>query len=36
MGYVPVEYADIGTTIRVVVRGQQKKARIQALPFLDD
>jgi aminomethyltransferase len=36
MGYVPAEYADPGTTIRVVVRGQQKKARVRTLPFLDD
>jgi aminomethyltransferase len=36
MGYVPVDYADPGTTVRVVVRGQQKKARVQTLPFLDD
>jgi aminomethyltransferase len=35
MGYVPVEYADPGTVLRVVVRGQQKRARIQPLPFLD-
>jgi len=35
MGYVPVEYADPGTVVRVVVRGQQKRARIQPLPFLD-
>ncbi|WP_276260676.1 glycine cleavage system aminomethyltransferase GcvT [Haloglomus litoreum] len=35
MGYVPVDYADPGTTIRVVVRGQQKKARVQTLPFLN-
>jgi aminomethyltransferase len=36
MGYVPVDYADPGTTVRVVVRGQQKKARVAPLPFLDD
>jgi aminomethyltransferase len=35
MGYVPVDYADPGTTIRVVVRGQQKRARVQTLPFLE-
>ncbi|MFB6207163.1 MAG: glycine cleavage system aminomethyltransferase GcvT [Haloglomus sp.] len=36
MGYVPVDYADPGTTVRIVVRGQQKRARVQTLPFLDD
>jgi aminomethyltransferase len=36
MGYVPADYADPGTIVRVVVRGQQKRARIQTLPFLDD
>ncbi|PSP99707.1 glycine cleavage system protein T [Halobacteriales archaeon QS_4_70_19] len=36
MGYVPTEYADPGTTVRVVVRGQQKKARVRTLPFLDE
>jgi aminomethyltransferase len=35
MGYVPTEYADPGTAIRIVVRGQQKRARIQPLPFLE-
>ena len=35
LGYVPVEYADPGTTLRVVVRGQQKKARVQTTPFID-
>ncbi|WP_255149101.1 glycine cleavage system aminomethyltransferase GcvT [Halorarius halobius] len=35
MGYLPTEYADPGTTVRVVVRGQQKKARVQPLPFYE-
>jgi len=35
MGYVPTEYADPGTSVRVVVRGQQKQARIQTLPFYE-
>ncbi|MFC6718407.1 glycine cleavage system aminomethyltransferase GcvT [Natrialbaceae archaeon GCM10025810] len=35
LGYVPVEYADTGTTLRVVVRGRSKKARVEALPFVD-
>ena len=34
MGYVPVEYADPGTTLRVVVRGSQRDARVQSLPFI--
>jgi aminomethyltransferase len=35
MGYLPTDYADPGTTVRVVVRGQQKKARVQPLPFYE-
>lgn len=35
LGYVPTEYADPGTTLRVVVRGQQKDARVQELPFYE-
>jgi aminomethyltransferase len=35
LGYVPVEYADTGTTLRVVVRGQSKKARVETTPFID-
>ena len=35
VGYVPVEHAEPGTNVRVVVRGQQKRARIQTLPFPD-
>jgi aminomethyltransferase len=33
LGYVPEAYADPGTAVRVVVRGQQKTARIAATPF---
>jgi aminomethyltransferase len=33
MGYLPTEYADPGTNLRVVVRGSQKDARVQQLPF---
>ncbi|WP_135828194.1 glycine cleavage system aminomethyltransferase GcvT [Halorussus halobius] len=33
LGYVPVEYADPGTTVRVVIRGQSKKAKIASTPF---
>jgi aminomethyltransferase len=35
MGYIPVEYADPGTNLRVVVRGNQKNARVQPLPFYE-
>ena len=34
LGYVPVEYAEPGTSIRVVIRGEPKKAKIQATPFV--
>jgi aminomethyltransferase len=34
MGYLPVEHADPGTALRVVVRGEQKEARVQSLPFI--
>ncbi len=36
LGYVPTEYADPGTVIRVMVRGQSKKAKIESTPFLKD
>ena len=35
MGYLPTEYADPGTNVRVVVRGGQKSARVQQLPFYE-
>ncbi|SFS51254.1 glycine cleavage system aminomethyltransferase GcvT [Halostagnicola kamekurae] len=35
LGYVPVEYADPGTTLRVMVRGQSKKARVETTPFIE-
>ncbi|MDY7082614.1 MAG: glycine cleavage T C-terminal barrel domain-containing protein, partial [Halobacteria archaeon] len=35
MGYVPVEYADDGTEVGVVIRGESKKAKITETPFLD-
>ncbi|MGQ3413436.1 glycine cleavage system aminomethyltransferase GcvT [Natrinema sp. LN54] len=35
LGYVPVEYAEPGTTLQVVVRGQSKKARVETTPFID-
>jgi len=34
MGYLPVEHADPGTTLRVVVRGERKEARVQSTPFI--
>jgi len=34
-GYVPIEYAEPGTTLRVVVRGQSKKARVEPTPFIE-
>ncbi|NEU56119.1 glycine cleavage system aminomethyltransferase GcvT [Halorussus sp. MSC15.2] len=36
LGYVPTEYADVGTKVRVMVRGQPKKAKIANTPFLSD
>ncbi|MFB6165746.1 MAG: glycine cleavage system aminomethyltransferase GcvT [Haloarculaceae archaeon] len=35
LAYVPVELAAPGTSVRVVVRGEPKKAQTHALPFLD-
>ncbi|SEH14401.1 aminomethyltransferase [Natronorubrum sediminis] len=35
LGYVPSEYAEPGTTLHVVVRGQSKKARVETIPFID-
>ncbi|AGB38616.1 glycine cleavage system aminomethyltransferase GcvT [Natronococcus occultus] len=35
LGYVPIEYADPGTTLQVVVRGRSKKARVETTPFID-
>ncbi|ELY94221.1 glycine cleavage system aminomethyltransferase T [Natrialba hulunbeirensis JCM 10989] len=35
LGYVPSEYAEPGTTLQVVVRGQSKKARVETTPFID-
>jgi aminomethyltransferase len=34
MGYLPVEHADPGTALRVVVRGERKEARVQSTPFV--
>ncbi|MFC7233873.1 glycine cleavage system aminomethyltransferase GcvT [Halosegnis marinus] len=35
MGYLPTEYADPGTDVRVVVRGSAKNARVHSLPFYE-
>ncbi|MFP8956702.1 glycine cleavage system aminomethyltransferase GcvT [Natrialbaceae archaeon A-CW3] len=35
LGYVPVEYADEGTVVRIDVRGRNKKAKIETIPFID-
>ena len=34
LGYLPVEHADPGTALRVVVRGEQKEARVRNTPFI--
>ena len=34
LGYVPREYDDPGTSVRIVVRGQRKDARVTETPFL--
>ncbi len=36
LGYVPSDVADPGTVVRVVVRGQSKKAKVANTPFLND
>ncbi|TYT63085.1 glycine cleavage system aminomethyltransferase GcvT [Natrialba swarupiae] len=35
LGYVPTEYAEPGTTLQVVVRGQSKKTRVETTPFIE-
>ncbi len=35
LAYVPTAYAQPGETVRVVVRGEPKKARTRSTPFLD-
>jgi aminomethyltransferase len=35
LGYVPAEYDDPGTDIRVVIRDRPKDARIATTPFID-
>jgi len=36
LGYVATEHADPGTNVRVVVRGDSKKAKIATVPFLGE
>jgi aminomethyltransferase len=33
LGYVPIEYTDPGTELGIVVRGEQKRAVVEELPF---
>jgi len=35
LAYIPTDYTEHGTKVRVVVRDEPKKARIRATPFLD-
>jgi aminomethyltransferase len=35
LGYLPVEYGDPGTRVRVVVRGTGKRAKVVTPPFVD-
>jgi aminomethyltransferase len=35
LGYVPVEYADSGTELAVLVRGREKRAEVESLPFYE-
>lgn len=35
LGYVPVEYADPGTELDIVVRGRDKRADVESLPFYE-
>ncbi|WP_129113250.1 glycine cleavage system aminomethyltransferase GcvT [Halegenticoccus tardaugens] len=36
LGYLPVEYADPGTRVRIVIRGRRKRAKVTTKPFLED
>jgi aminomethyltransferase len=33
LGYVPIEYTDPGTELGIVVRGEEKRAAVEELPF---
>jgi aminomethyltransferase len=35
LGYLPVDHADSGTRVDVVVRGERKRAKVVSLPFID-
>ena len=35
LGYLPTELSTPGTVVRVVVRGEPKKAKTTGLPFLE-
>jgi len=35
LAYLPIEYADPDTPVRVVIRGEPKEARTRATPFID-
>ncbi|MDY6764315.1 MAG: glycine cleavage system aminomethyltransferase GcvT [Halobacteria archaeon] len=35
LGYVPTGYTEPGTSIRVDIRGQAKKAKVEKLPFIE-
>jgi len=35
LGYLPVAYAEPGTEVAVVIRGEPKTARVRATPFID-
>ncbi|WP_254840724.1 glycine cleavage system aminomethyltransferase GcvT [Natronomonas marina] len=35
LGYVPVAHADPGTALSVVVRGEEKRAEVESLPFYE-
>ena len=35
LGYVPVEHADPGTELGIVVRGDEKRATVESLPFYE-
>jgi aminomethyltransferase len=35
LGYVPVEHADPGTELDILVRGREKQAEVESLPFYE-
>ncbi len=36
LGYLPTDHTDPGTEVGVIVRGQEKRAKVTSPPFLDD